>query len=416
MISPMPARKILFAAYGGAHIQMVLPVARALAQSGLAQPVVLGLTTAAAAVREAGLPLIQFKDFLAPADREARRWGEQLLGQTANAAIEREESVAYLGLSFAELVGHVGEAEALRQYAQKGRHCFLPVGVLRRILQQVQPVLLVSTASPRAEQAAFLAARELGIPSVCLLDSFIEREAAARFAAPGYASALCVLNEHVKKVLVDAGAAPAAVHCTGNPAFDVLRQPASRAAGRALRERMGWGGQRVVLFPVQDFPAYHPVAGDWGGTDLPQRLRAALLAWAAPQQDVVVCIRPRPDDTAHRLEDQPRVQLTGGRDWPLPPLLNAVDLVVTVNSTVGIEGSLAGARVIRLLGTPFDADTPWESFGLADCAVDLPRLAPALDAVSRLPRRDAAGDAPLATDAVLAVVQDMLRADGAQGL
>ncbi|NML46884.1 hypothetical protein HHL11_24275 [Ramlibacter sp. G-1-2-2] len=411
----MPVPKILFVAYGGAHIQMVLPVARALGESGLAQPVILGLTTAAAAVREAGLPLLQFKDFLAPADHEARRWGEQLLGQTANAAIEREESIAYLGLSFAELVAQHGEAGALREYAEKGRHSFLPVGVLRRVLQEVQPELLVSTASPRAEQAAFLAARELGIPSLCLIDSFIERDAAARFAAPGYADAICVLNEHVKKVLVECGAAPEAVHCTGNPAFDVLRQPASRSAGRALREKMGWGGKRVVLYPVQEFPAYHPVAGAWGGTDLPGQLRAALLAWAAPQEDVVVCIRPRPGDASHRLEDQPRLQLTGGPDWPLPPLLNAVDLVVTVNSTVGIEGGLAGARVIRVLGTPWDAETPWERFGLADGAVDLPRLAPALDAVSRLPRRDATGDAPLATAAVLGVVRDMLRAQRAGG-
>lgn len=397
-------RKVLFVAYGGAHVQMVLPVARALAQGDWAEPVVLGLTTAADAVRTAGLPLLQFKDFLAPEDREARRWGEHLLGQTANTAIEHDESVAYLGLSFAELVAQVGEAEALRQYAEKGRHCFLPVGVLTRILREVQPDLLVSTASPRAEHAAFLAAAALGIPSVCLIDSFIEPELARRFAAPGYASAICVLNRFVRDVLVDAGARGDIVHCTGNPAFDVLRQPATRAAGRAIRERMRWQGKRVVLHPVQTFYPYHPIAGFWEGTDLPQRLRAALLAWAKGQDDVVVCIRPRPDDTAPELEDQPNVLLTG-RDWPLPALLNAVDMVATVNSTVGIEGSLAGARVVRVLGTPFDEATPWERFGLADQAVPLAALEPALDAVSRLPRRADGEDGELATDAVLRVLR-----------
>lgn len=382
----MARKKVLFVAYGGGHVQMVMPIALALQRSAWADPVVLGLTTAAQAVRAAGLQLLQFKDFLEPSDIQARRWGEELLAGMRSASIDRDESVAYLGLSFQDLVNQLGEKEAQRQYANKGRHCFLPVDVLKRILRQVKPDIVVSTSSPRAEHAAFLAAREYGIPTLCLIDSFVQDEA-LRLGARGYADAVCVFNESVKQVVTAAGADPAAVHCTGNPAFDVLQEPGPAVEGKELRERMQWGGKTVVLVPIQRFQAYHPVAGAWSDIDLPKRLEDALAQWALRQSDVVLCVRPRPGEVEPRLETSERVVLTGS-SWPLTPLLHAVDIVVTVNSTVGLEGHIAGARVIQILGTPFDSATPWLEFGIADRAVELNELIPALEEVRRLRRHE----------------------------
>ena len=64
-------KKVLFACYGSGHVRMVIPVARELQDSGRAQVQVLGLTTAAQVVRDAGLPLLQVKDFVRPGDAAA---------------------------------------------------------------------------------------------------------------------------------------------------------------------------------------------------------------------------------------------------------------------------------------------------------------------------------------------------------
>ena len=401
----MTRAKVLFVTYGGGHAHMVVPVARALAASGGADPVVLGLTSAADAVRRAGLPLLQFKDFLDPADKQARQWGERLLAEMSGATIDAEESVAYLGLSFADRVRELGEAAAFDEYAQKGRHAFLPVATLERILRQVQPDLVVATNSPRAEQAAFIAARRLGIPSVCLIDNFI-RDEAKRLGAPGYADAYCVLNDAVKQALVAAGAQADSVHCTGNPAFDTLLDEENVARGKSLRERMGWEGRKVVLLPTQTFYAYHPLTGPWPEHDLPQRVEAALTDWVTRHDDAVLCIRPRPDDPAPKIPAGERIVVTGGPQWPLAPLLHAVDVVVTICSTVGLEGHLAGTRLVQVLGTPFDADTPWLQFGIADRAVELGTLAQALDEVYRMPRREQRALRP-ATPQIVQVLAEM---------
>lgn len=63
----MTLKTVLFVAYGGGHIKMLVPVVKALAKTGLAQPLVRALTTAAQVVR-AGLEPLQFKNFLRAGD------------------------------------------------------------------------------------------------------------------------------------------------------------------------------------------------------------------------------------------------------------------------------------------------------------------------------------------------------------
>jgi hypothetical protein len=402
MSAAMARRKVLFVAYGGGHVRMVLPVARLLAQGDWASPIVLALTTSADLVRASGLPMVQFKDFLEPGDGEALQHGERLLAGMSGATIDREESVAYLGLSFQDLVLRLGREEAESEYALKGRHAFLPVGVLERVLRRIEPHLVVSTSSPRAEHAAFIAARRLGIPSVCLIDGFIGDEA-LRLGVRGYADATCVLNEAVREVVADAGADPSTIHCTGNPAFDVLQEPAAQAEGQRLRKAMNWEGKTVILSPVQTFHKYHPVHGPWADADLPQRVQAELVRWVAARDEAVLCIRPRPGDPDPAVGPHRSVVVTGS-DWPLAPLLHAVDVVVTLSSTVGLEGHIAGARVIQITGTPFDEATPWLKAGVADRAVPLADLAAALSEVIHVGRR---GGAP--TDAAAPKVIKVLR-------
>jgi hypothetical protein len=383
---------------------MVLPLAQALQASGRVQVQVLGLTTAAGVVRAAGLPLLQFKDFVQPGDEAALARGRALTATLAD-VVDPEETAAYLGLSYADLEAEVGAAEAAARYARDGRQAFLPRRTLTRILRQLRPDLVVATNSPRAERAAIEAAGALAIPAVCVVDLFAIDEV-RWIAQPGYASRVCVLNEAVRDFLLAAGRQPQEIIATGNPAFDALHAPELARQGAALRAAHGWQDKRVLLWPAQVEPALHPFDGTTGDPALPDRALQALVAWTLAQPDAVLCVRPRGGQALPALPAHERIVLTG-QDWPLPPLLHAVDLVVTLTSTVGLEGHLAGARLVQVLGSVFDQAMPLARFGIADAAVPLEALPAALDRWSRAGRRSVQGEAG-ATARVLTVLSDFL--------
>jgi hypothetical protein len=387
-------KKVLFACYGSGHVRMVVPVAQALR-----------LTTAAPVVRDAGLPLVQFKDFIEPGDEAAVAKGRELAA-AMGPLDDPAESEAYLGLCHADLQAEVGVDEAQRRYARLARQAFLPVRTLERILRRLQPDLVVVTNSPRAERAAVIAARGLGIPAVCLVDLFAVDEV-RWIGAVDYAQKVCVLNEGVREFLVAAGRKPEQVIVTGNPAFDALLDPANARHGRELRRRHGWEGRRVILWPSQAEPAVHPFDGTPGDPGLPGRVLDQLGRWAARNEDAVLCIRPRAGEPAPALPAGGRVVVTG-QDWPLPPLLHAVDAVVTLTSTVGLEGHLCGARLVQVLGSVFDSAMPLARFGVADAAVPLDALHPALDRWTREPRRTPGQAAVPATPRVVRALAEFL--------
>lgn len=398
-------QKVLFVCYGSGHVRMVLPVARALQASGRAQVQVLALTTAAGVVREAGLPLLQFKDFVEAKDATALRRGQQMAAAMEN-VVDRQETAAYVGLCYAELEAEVGRAEAKRRFERNGRQAFLPLRTLTRILRRVEPDLVVATNSPRAERAAIEAAGALGIPAVCIVDLFAIDEV-RWIGQPAYADRVCVLNDAVRDFLLEAGRLPAEIVVTGNPAFDALHAPALPVQAAQLRKQRGWEGKRVLLWPAQVEPALHPFSGVAGDPTLPDRTLQALVTWTLAQPDAVLCVRPRAGQPLPALPRDPRIVVTG-QEWPLPALLHAVDLVVTLTSTVGLEGHLTGARLVQVLGSVFDAAMPLERFGIADAAVPLAALRPALDTWSRAGRRPAAATAANATQRVLSVLDEFL--------
>jgi len=377
-------KKVLFVAYGSGHIQMVLPLALALKASGLAHPVVLALTTAAPVARAANLDVVQVADFVTDADQAALALGRTLMADLTGPVADASETAAYLGLSMTDLIETEGREQAEAAYRQRGRQAFLPVPTLLRILRVLQPDLLVATNSPRAERAAVLAARELAIPALCVVDLFAIDEV-QWIGQPGYADRICVINESVRQFLLAAGRGAGEVVVTGNPGFDRLNSAEAVEGGQRLRIEKGWQDRRVLLWPNQVEPAAHPFDGRVGDPTLPARALAQVIAWVQRQRDAVLCVRERAGEPPPVLPADPRFVRTG-QDWPLAPLLHAVNLVVTLNSTVGLEGHLAGCRLVQVLGSVFDAAMPLARYGMADEAVDVAGIGAALDAWSGAPR------------------------------
>jgi hypothetical protein len=396
---------VLFVAYGSGHIKMLIPVAKALQASGRAQTVVLALTTAAPVARAAGLDVVQFKDFVLSGDEAALARGRHMAQDLGGAVGDPHESAAYLGLSYADLEADLGAATAEVEYRRRGRQAFMPVRTLTRILKALRPDVVVATNAPRGERAAIVAAGRLRIPALCVVDLFAIDEV-QWIGQAGYADRVCVLNAAVREFLIAAGRRPEEVVETGNPGFDALNAPETVAAGHQWRWQRGWGDRRVLLWPTQVEPVVHPFDGRPGDPTLPGRALQQLVQWTLARDDAVLCLRPRAGETPPDVPAHERIVITG-QDLHLPTLLHACDLVVTLSSTVGLEGHLAGCRLVQVTGSVFDDAMPLLRYGIADAAVPVQALPSALDRWAIAPRRTAQNLTP-ATQRVLSQITTFL--------
>jgi hypothetical protein len=415
------APHLLAVAYGGGHIAMVLPVLRALRQQ---QPrlriTLLALTTAARAARAAGESPLGYADLLHLLDAEERAQalalGRAMLAGNTHPDVAEAESIAYLGVNAWDLQQQVGTQAAQRLLTEKGRHGFYPLHFFRRVMAHLRPDLLLTTNSPRSEQAAIDAATDAGIPSLALLDLFaLPGDAFA--ARTRYPSRVCVLSEAVRDNLVAAGWPADRIAITGNPAFDALDAPQTRAAGTALRRTLLGAAQRLLLLALQPEPVAHPAApGRRGDPALPARIVQAAVQAVRAHPDWRLIVRPHPSQPPPALPADAQLRLSPPAE-PLHPLLHAVDLVITGTSTVALEAHLAGCRVLQLRDSITAAAVPYKALGIADAeclAAELPDALPMLLAAGRRP--PTSNDTAPAAEKVGAVALDLLGARCAPAL
>jgi hypothetical protein len=345
--------KALFVSYGGGHVEMCLPVMRSLrALVPGCEARILALTTAAAVARRAGEQPLGYLDFCQGEEgARALRYGEELLGGQQHPEVAREESLAYLGLNFVEWVDTLGEAAARQRWREVGRHGFRPTQLMRRVLQQLRPDVLVTTNSPRSEQAALEAARELGIPALSMVDLFALPGDPYR-ARPVHADRIAVLSQGTRANLVEAGVAPERIVVTGNPAFDALAGAQAQAAADAFRAGRGWGDRPVLLWAGHMEP--EDADPRWAGAALGAAVQDRLVAWTLAREDVALAIRYHPNEW-HRFTPppaHPRIHWSRPDREPLLPVLAAADLVLVQATTVGAQAQAAGKQVLGLAFSP----------------------------------------------------------------
>jgi hypothetical protein len=365
-------RRILFVTYGAGHVAMCLPVIQALRARADLDVKVLGLTTAQAALRARGIPHLGFRDFVT--DETSLACGQRLVAALPGAPVDPAESMAYLGASYADLVDTHGSATAAALYEERGRQAFLPVGRLRQIITDVAPDLVVATNSPRAERAAIVAAGQLGIPALCLVDLFALQEV-AWIGNPGYARRVCVLSEFVRQIMIRSGRRPDEVVVTGNPAFDSIAAPDLGARGLQIRSEQGWGSHKVILWASQVEPERHPFTGQPGDPLLPRQIEGEMVRAVASHADWQGVIRYHPSEGQINAPRAARISVSP-RQQDLHALLHAVDVVAVMSSTVGLEAALIGRPVVALGMSVFSSDAPYAQMGLAlgvDRIQDFPR-------------------------------------------
>lgn len=345
---------VLAVAYGGGHIACLLPVIERLRARG-DRVEILALTTAAATCADRGISFRRVVDFPTIQDDRSRAHGERLAAaQPAHAAVSREETVAYLGASYRDLEDDLGVEGAARRFAEAGRQAFLPVGSLAGIIAAVRPDALLTTSAPRAERAAVLAARRLGVPAAVVVDLFALSED-AWLADPAFGDAICVLGPSVREHLIAKGRPPADVTVTGNPVFDRLGDPALAERGRALRSARGWDGCQVVTWASQPEPS---------DPELPRRIEGALTAALATRPSWRLVIRRHPSEQVPPPAAHPQVVHSTRAD-DLHTLLAASDAVVTMTSTVGLEAAIIGKPLVTYDRSENTHLCPYAAMGLS---------------------------------------------------
>lgn len=341
---------------------------------------VLGLTTAAPVLTDTGIAYLGFKDFVdATHDQAWLQYGRQLLGELEYPPIDAEESIAYLGASFADLVQQSGsEQVAWQQYRQLGRMAFLPLTVLRRVIDTLRPDFVLATNSPRAERAALLVAKECGLPSLCVAD-LVNTVYPDWLNEAGYGDKICVLAERKKQTLIERGRPTEEIVVTGNPAFDELSQRHPQAEVDAYRQQKGWQDHQIVLWAMCNEPQTHPLTDATSlYADLNVEILAQCRAYVDSHPKVKIILRPHPSQ-ALAFDNLPANIEVDLRDVEIKLLLQSVDAVMTTVSTMGFEALYLDKPLVTVDLSVFTAYMSYSAMQLSIGAKQLTDIGKCLD-------------------------------------
>ena len=373
---------VLFVVYGSGHIGKVAPVIKLLQMQGT-RCELLALTLGFKQAQRLGLNPKGYRDFMHLVDKRAAfDFGSAMVGDNSHPDVDAYESLCYLGVNYLEWVNYFGKDIAAQKYQTGGRRSFFPVQFMGQVIDDVQPSVVVSTGSPRSEQAAIVAAVKRGVPSLTMVDLFaLPHESYVRNET--FADRITVLSDFVKNNLISAGINASRIAVTGCPAYDPLFDVAHQDAASALRTNLGWDGLRVVMWAGNVEEPGAGVTNQFEGVSLALDVERRLRVWVASRPDVALLIRYHPSQY-HLFPDlgtQDRVFCSNPIQDALAPQLHLSETVVVQGSTVGFEAALVGKRVLCLSYSPMviNMNFDYAKLGLAE-SVGIPDdLCPILD-------------------------------------
>ncbi len=352
--------KILFVCYGGGHLQLLIPIMKELEKKNQ-DFAILALTAAYQKCKklfpEQTRCLLSYIVLFDNCFGDVKKLGNQLLvdNYNPNSGIDLKESIMYLGLSMFDLINQYGKTEAFRRYTAKGRHCFLPVASMKKILNFEQPDLLVSTTSPRFELASIYAANEIGIKTLQILDLFGDVT-----PLPSAQYIVC-MNNAVKEVLTKRGLKESQVFPFGQPAIEETVKNIEKIDRVKLRKKYIKGKTKVLLFASQR-PLEYDGNGKFNGYLDYHSVNINLCRVfknIENEFNVKVIIRIHPNESIENYEI-----LTNTFECinlNLYETISLADIVVTSASTVAIE-AIASCKKVFTFSYDEQKNYPIETF------------------------------------------------------
>jgi hypothetical protein len=366
-------KTILFVTYGGGHAQMVWPVVNALKQNqrlidGEHAIRVLALPAAKAILDRNDVPSFSFADYLDDVeDADARAWGEELakIHHSPASGIDIRESIAYLGLSYKDLVDRLGPDQAQAEMIEKGRHAFFPLTIMQRIFDDIQPDFVVTTNSPRSEAAAIHVANQRGIDNLIMTDLFT---GLGDYRLQG--RNISFLNRFARDMFVRDGLVDpeqSEIHYTGNPAFDrLLSLPSDPESGWLVKYFPNADFHNLVLHA--DTPAFWDPVNKCShfrsNQEILEELEAAYNATVKNQSVYLVRPHPSQDPTLYASWLHGRRNAYLVADFDLHDLLRNISLLLVRTSTVGLEAIYMQKKVLQI-DSDFHDDLPLAKMGIA---------------------------------------------------
>lgn len=365
--------RILFACYGGGHVQSLIPVIRALAGRRDVELSVIGFTTAFAALRSAGIDALGYRALLEDGDDPWLEQASRYVERPLHPDVSEADSLAYYAIGLRDLHIEHGGAAAAELYAREGRKCFLPLHAMRRYLSRNPADLVVTTTSPRSELALLRAARGLGIETLAVSDLFLQNES-SYICAPGYARNVTVMAEAVGRYLLAEGFSEGSIHVTGSPAFDALFDPTLQVRAASFRQSIGLAPDQRLLLWACPSASISMIGKPFVA---PDRMIAFLERYCATSADVAYLVRQHPNKPV-----VPASAALGHGQFcpagiPIEVCLHAADQVILETSTVGLQAALLGKPVVTVGAAGYP---PYAEYGLAQDVPSLDEAGAALDA------------------------------------
>jgi UDP-N-acetylglucosamine 2-epimerase len=168
------------------------------------------------------------------------------------------------------------------------------------------------------------------------------------FDGHGGCSKIAVFGDAMKELLISEGVSPKRIEVTGNPKFDYLYYAKGSDYKSKLCGALGISNDHDIILLLTD---YLVESGIWTTQQRKEFVTAVANAAATlPRSKLVIKIHPILETETDYLEiarDLPEPPVIC-RDTPLPELLSACSLVITVSSTAGLE-AMAMAKPLLVL-------------------------------------------------------------------
>ena len=335
-------KNILAVAYGGAHARTLAPIIALLQKNPNVHVSVVALTTGKAVFEEYGIETKGFKDYLEadnPEDKIAIEWGRKLSTNTEpHPEISAEETIAYLGSSYKQLVDELGEEQSEKIYQEQGRQVFIPTVMLARIFKQEKPDLLLVTDVPRAERAAIEVACEQQTPVLCIPIEPLKDWNYPWLGSPRENISICVFNKAMADTYLAAGWDTKNIILTGSPMYDKANDERIQQLAYKLRLENNWDKKPALIWLSHE-PHGLP-------TDFSRKLDQILANWCK-KNNYSLIVRLHPSENKNLYLPIDGVYFSRAEE-PLEIILNAIDVALSFDSTTLIMSSLLNKCVVLL--------------------------------------------------------------------
>lgn len=240
---------------------------------------------------------------------------------------------------------------------------------MEKILKQEKPnIVLTGTGAPREnygpiimDQAATLAARLKGIPSISVLDmwvSYIERFSGLNNTQrlKFLPNKIAIMDEVAKKAMIKEGIPKELLVVTGNPYFDGHKEIRKRFRIPEDKERIHKDlgipkGNYVILFVSQPIKANHP-PNEFGYNE--EIVLRELLEASKNLKDKLpsftILVKGHPDKGKENLEPiiaeyKDDLSIILNKDYDIKLVILASDVLVTMVSTAAVDAAYLSSTI-----------------------------------------------------------------------